>query len=58
MTILELIAKLEAEVQRADAYHNKFEGTPFGVLGASPDYIRGGKDALHGVIRLLKEIES
>ena len=57
MTITELKEKLQEEVKRANAYRNPYSEGPFGMLGASNDYIRGGKDALNGVIKLLEEME-
>ena len=57
MTVTELREKLEAEVKRAEAYRNPYAGTAVDVLGASPEYIRGGNAALKGVIALLKEME-
>lgn len=56
MTLAELKEKLQAELQQADKYVNSYEG-PFTLFGSSPDYIRGGKDALIGVLKLLDQLD-
>ncbi len=57
MTLEQLKEKLKAELVRASSYRNELADTPFAGLGASPDYIRGGKDALTGVLKMLEEVK-
>lgn len=58
MTLAELKEKLQAELERGAKYNNVYADTPFASLGASPDYIRGGRDALKGVLKLLEQLEN
>lgn len=55
MTEADLIEKIEEQIRRAKAYRNPLEDSPFAGLGASSEYVRGGIDALEGVLRLLRE---
>jgi hypothetical protein len=53
----EMRAILVREIDRAKAYRNPHEESPFAeLLGTSPEYIRGGLDALKGVVRMIDEM--
>ena len=58
MTLDELKNKLRLEIARAEAYKPAYDqDSPFSVFNTSPDYMRGGRDVLLGVLKLLDELE-